>query len=124
MTAKMPRSHLRMKPEDLLPGEHGIITQFAAVIDTERRVYIRKDSQIHGVWGQSQDQPSHYHGDLLIKRQDNGKFLLVVSERYTGYSTELSSDEYKNLIPVDEIRMLGPDEVECETCKGRGYYYK
>lgn len=122
MTARMPRSHLRMTPGDLLPGEQGIVTQFDIVIDKDRRTYIKRDCLLHGVWGRNDERQSHYHGELLVQREDDDSYTLVVSKKFTGHFSEPSPNDYKELLSMDRIHLLGDKEIECDTCKGRGYH--
>lgn len=122
MAAKVPRSRLRLRPEELEIGEHGFIGDYEVHVDQNRRVYVDKHAILCKIWGR-QEHPDHRDvSETYIERIGPDSFRVVLSRDWVSRITQFEPDRYKYMISPDEVILLGPGTTECKTCKGQGWH--
>jgi hypothetical protein len=119
MRARFPRSQLRLSPDELLPGEHGILREFDVVISEDRRIYINKSATLVSVFGPDKwhDRPVD-EGKCLIRRDEDG-YTLVVPRNFIT-STRSNIMDHKYHIAISKLELIDESKI-CHTCRGRGY---
>lgn len=121
--ARMPRSYLRLNPDDLLPGETGVLREFGIVIDSERRVYVNKTVQMVRVLGFDQKDEWARHGQegvALLRRESDGSLTLIFPKDHRWLTHKPLEMDRVSLIPVENLEFILPEQ-ECDKCKGAGY---
>jgi hypothetical protein len=121
MSARLPRTRLRMEVADLLVGETSWIRQHHLHVQADGRVYVRKDADMVPWYGRG-DWPNHNtYGDYLVEREEDGFALHVFKDDTFGTGRDLEGSEAERYFAFSRIELHVPEHKPCKTCGGRGW---
>lgn len=121
MSARLPRTRLRMTAEDLLVGESSWVRQYDLHVQGDGRVYLKRRATMVP-WEGKGDWPDHNtYGDYLVERTEDGFVLHVFKDDVFGTGHDIEGEGAKDYFAFVGIELHVPEHKPCAACGGRGW---